>query len=177
MEFLKEGWHFKTKKSDNRMYIITRRKQEMKSHGRFSQDYWERIRQVEEQYESTVAHANENASQKEDRRIRRRRHREARNQLLRRLVIDRGTVKILLCTHVTDGFCTLWTYSGETYTSFLMKDVFRPGFEYQRNISGNESGKRIMRVSEEYCSGCTMFQPRLKGKNFKFNWYLQMKVE
>jgi hypothetical protein len=147
----------------------------MKGHGRYTDENWDRIKRIEEQHESLAIKEAENTSARAH--ARRRRHREATNKLLRRLVIDRGTVKLRLCTHVTDGFCTLWTYSGETYTSVLMKDVFSPSKEYQRNISGNESGKRIMRVSKEYCSGCTMFQPRLKGKNFEGNWYLQMKVE
>ena len=174
MEFLKDGWRFHTKESNNRMYITTRRKQEMKSHGRFSRDYWERIRQIEEQYESNAREEVVDASQQEDASTRHRRIYRAKNQLLRNLVIDRGTVKNMSCVHIEDSFCTKWMYTGESFTSIIMRELFRPGVEYIRKISDNDSDKWIMRANQEYCSGCTMFEPRLSGKNYDFKWYLEL---
>lgn len=175
MELLKEGRHFKPKDVGGKLYIVSRVGQNMKGHGRYTDENWDRIKRIEEQHESLAIQEAENTSQKEDASTRHRRIYRATNQLLRQLVIDRGTVKTISCTHVTDGFCTLWTYSRETYTSILMRDLFRPEFNSQRKIPDNESDKRIMRINAEYCAGCTMFEPRKTGKNFEFEWYLNLK--
>jgi hypothetical protein len=156
--FFEEGYRFRVKLVGKKYrYVTMRLGQSEKSLGRFSDELWERVTRLSDQWLAARAEAEgKGAMDMEDSLLRHRRIARARSNLVRALGVERGIAKLRSCSHLVEGFCHFWVWEGEKLFFRFVGDTFQPGVEYKKKVGDSLEGW-IFRASPDYCQYCSSY--------------------
>jgi ElaB/YqjD/DUF883 family membrane-anchored ribosome-binding protein len=173
LTYLKVGWHFHLKKVSKYEYIVRRKGQVTRSLGRYSDELWNRIQNLDHKLTLELEGLLEEQSQTTDeptRKMRRKAHRsfvKAREHIITRTTYWRGTIKSLDCRYITDDYCTHWLWEERMPFFSSIQDTKLPGTEYLRE-NKDKSGIKSWTVRAEpfYCSTCHAYEPIEKRESY-----------
>jgi hypothetical protein len=170
LKYLSEGWHFHPKDIGKYRYIITRRKQKTKSHGRFNDSDWKRIQELRKKWLEgktapvKIREENDTGSQPSvvDVRTRRaNRYFKIVRAMQEKLKIYRATYMFILCEHNKEGYCTFWKYSENQLQTFF-GDYFHHFMDSRDKdakqiIGENGDAYWVTRAIDSICTDCPAF--------------------
>ena len=167
---LRGGWHFHIKKVGKYRYLISRKKQETKSHGPFNDSGWKRIQELRRQWlegeimPAKICKEDDEGSQAniEDVRITRANRYFKTVKAMQDKIRDyRALYMHLLCMHEKEGYCTFWKYS-----ELKLQSIFDDFFKFFGDSRDEDAKKIIAKNGDVYwltraiasiCTGCPVY--------------------
>lgn len=167
--YLEEGYHFHKKNVKKYCYIVKRKGQDMRSLGRYTDDLWNRILQLEYEFSEEQENSSKGGLILDDDGVARARIRSGKriqslyDNFKEHLEIHRGTIKFTGCRHKKGLFCEYWVWSVGNSLYRIQKQLSIIGnapIEEDVRIFVGEDGteKFVFRASIPYCANCFVYE-------------------
>ena len=173
LSYLRAGWNMHQKLVKKKyMYIIRRKGQVTGMIGRYTDELWSRIQNLEHRLtlEREGLHA-EQSKPVDDaatamRREASRRFAKARENIITRMTIWRGLAMSRDCKYKKDDFCTFWLWGEKMPFFSSIQDTMKPGAEYFREHRDETGAKMyIIKAYSFYCANCNAYESLEKRKS------------
>ena len=167
LSYLRAGWHIHQKLVKKKYrYIIRRKGQDTGMIGRYTDELWSRIQNLE--HRLTLEREGLHAEQRKPvddptdklRREAGRRFARARENIITRMTIYRGIAMSRDCKYKKDDFCTFWLWEERMPFFSSIQDTLKSGAEYYREHEDETGAKMyIIRAGPFYCANCHAYEP------------------
>jgi len=166
--YLEEGYRFHKKNVKKYCYIVMRKGQDMRSLGRYADEFWNRILQLEYEFSEERENSSKGGLILDDDEVARARISSSRrvqslyDDFKEHLEIQRGATKVFNCRYKKGLFCEYWVWNVGNSLYRIQEQlsiIWKAPIEENVRIFVGEDGteKFVFRANIPYCANCSVY--------------------